>query len=254
MTRRVRSLSTCVLACAAALSVPAVAKADPWEVAVSVYVWGSGIDAAVGTPFGTVDTNLSFGDILENLDFAFYGGIEARNGPWVILGDLNYSDLSASRGTPFGLLFSDAEVSTQLTILTLFGGHAVVDRSDLRLEAGGGLRYYDLNAETRLVSAGAVPDATFGRSDSWADLILGLHLRAPLSDRWVARGFADVGGFGLGEGSDLSWQIYAGAGYALNDRWLLEFGYRHLSIEQDLDGAAIDLQQSGPLIGVTARF
>jgi hypothetical protein len=63
-----------------------------------------------------------------------------------------------------------------------------------------------------------------------------------------------VGGFGLGDSSELSWQIYAGCGYSFNETSAVEFGYRHLSIEKDLDNGTVNLDQSGPLVGVTARF
>ena len=190
----------------------------------------------------------------ENLDFAFFGMFEAQNGPWVVLGDLNYSDLSASRGAPLGANFADAEVNTALTIASAFGGYAVVDRPDLRIEAGGGLRFYDMSVDTRLVGNAGVPNLDFPRSESWVDVIVGVNQRAPIAARWFARGQADVGGFGLGDGSELSWQVYLGGGYVLNETWSIEAGYRHLSIEKNLDRADVTFEQSGPLIGVTARF
>ena len=239
---------------AAAATLPAAGQAQSWEYSASIYVWMSGIDSSVETPLGTVETELSFGDILEDLDFAFFGTFRATNGPWVVLGDLNYSALTSRRDSPFGVVFSEVEVETQLTIASAFGGYAVVDRPDLRVEAGGGLRFYDMSVDTRLVGNPGVPDRRFPRSDSWVDAVVGVHLYAPLSDRWFARGYADVGGFGLGDSSELSWQIYAGGGYSFNDTWAVEFGYRHLSIEKDLDNANVNLDQSGPLIGVTARF
>lgn len=242
------------LACLAAVILPASARAQSWEYSASIYGWMSGIESSVETPFGTVGTELSFSDVLDKLDFAFFATFEARNGPWVLLGDLNYSDLSANRGAPVGANFADAEVDTTLTVLSAFGGYAVVDRPDLRIEAGGGLRYYDVGVDTTLVGNTGVPDADIPLSESWVDPIIGVQVRAPLSERWFARGFADVGGFGLGNASELSWQLYAGGGYAINETWVLEFGYRHLSIEKELDNANVDLDLSGPLLGVTARF
>jgi opacity protein-like surface antigen len=242
------------LACLAATALPAAAQAQSWEYSVSLYGWMSGIDTSVETPLGTVETELSFGDVLDKLDIAAFGSFEARNGPWVVLGDLNYSALSTSSNSPFGAVFSDVEVETRLTIASAFGGYAVVDRPDLRIEAGGGLRFYDMSVDTRLVGNPGVPDRTFPRSDSWVDAVVGVHLRAPISDRWFARGFADVGGFGLGDSSELSWQVYAGGGYSFNETWAVEFGYRYMSIEKELDNATVNLDLSGPLIGVTARF
>ena len=237
-----------------AIALPVAAQAQSWEYSVSLYGWMSGIDTSVDTPLGTVETELSFSDVLDNLDFAAFGSFEARNGPWVVLGDLNYSALSTSSDSPFGVVFSDVEVETKLTIASAFGGYAVVDRPDLRIEAGGGLRFYDMSVDTRLVGNPGVADRTFAQSDSWVDAIVGLHLRAPISERWFARGFADVGGFGLGDSSELSWQIYAGGGYSFNETWAVEFGYRYLSIEKEFDNATVKLDLSGPVIGVTARF
>ncbi|MCU0855513.1 MAG: YfaZ family protein [Rhodobacteraceae bacterium] len=243
-----------VMACLAAAALPATAEAQSWDYTGSLYLWMSGLDTSVETPLGTVETELSFSDILEDLDFAFFGTFGARNGPWVVLGDLNYSALTSTRDTPFGAVFSDVEVETELTIASAFGGYAVVDRPDLRIEAGAGLRFYDVSVDTRLVGNPGVADREFPLSESWTDLILGVNLRAPVAERWYVRGYADAGGFGIGGSSELSWQVYAGGGYLINDTWSVEAGYRYLSIDKELDRADVTLEQSGPLIGLTARF
>jgi hypothetical protein len=213
----------------------------------------SGLDTSIATPLGTAETELSFGDILDDLDFAFFATFEARNGPWVILGDINYTALGSSLATP-GPVFSSAEVDTTLTIVSGFGGYAVVDQPDVRLELGGGLRFYDLGLDASLVGSAAPGGQTFNFSETWVDAIVGANLSVPISDRWFARGYADIGGFGIGDSSELSWQIYAGGGYIINQTWAVEFGYRHLSIEKELDRATLNMDQAGPLIGVTARF
>ena len=94
------------LALAVTASAPMSAAAQAWDYSASIYVWMSGIESSVDTPLGTVETELSFGDILEDLDFAFFGTFRATNGPWVVLGDLNYSALTSGRGSPFGVVFS----------------------------------------------------------------------------------------------------------------------------------------------------
>jgi hypothetical protein len=110
------------LAFAAAAAAPMTAAAQSWDYAASLYLWMSGIDTSVETPLGTVETELSFGDILEDLDFAFFGTFTAINGPWVVIGDINYSALTSGRASPFGVVFSDVEVETQLTIASAFAG------------------------------------------------------------------------------------------------------------------------------------
>ncbi|WP_156953419.1 hypothetical protein [Afifella pfennigii] len=68
---------------AGAISTPA--HAQDWEFQVTPYAWLSGLSGDVGTipglPAGSVD--LSFGDILDDLDFAGMLLASARNGPWV---------------------------------------------------------------------------------------------------------------------------------------------------------------------------
>lgn len=242
------------LALVAGLGGPADAQERSWQYAVSIYGWASGIDTSVDTPLGTIGTELSFADVFDKLDFAFFGTFEARKGPWVVFGDLNYSDLSTALGEPVGANFADVETDPTLAVISGFVGYAVVDRPDLRIDAGAGFRYYDVSVDTQLVGNPGVPNVQIPHSKSWTDAIIGLHLYAPVSGRWFARAYVDVGGFGLGDSSELSWQVYAGGGYTINEVWAIEAGYRTLSIKQDFDNATVELDQSGPLIGVTMRF
>ena len=68
------------------------AGAQEWEFRVTPYAWMSGLSGEVGTipglPAGSID--LSFGDILEELEFAGMLMVSARNGPWVIYLDTTY--------------------------------------------------------------------------------------------------------------------------------------------------------------------
>jgi opacity protein-like surface antigen len=248
------SLCRVAAAGAAGLALSSTAHAQSWEYAITGYAWMSGLESSLETPAGTVTSDLSFGDVLDRLDLALYATVEARNGPWVLIGDVNYADLGSRIDRPVGAAFSGATIDTTLLVLSGFGGYAIVDRPDLRLEVGGGVRYYDVSVDARLTGNGAVADRRFDLSEGWADPILGVHLRAPLGERWFARAFADAGGFGIENTSDLSWQVYAGGGYEINQTWAVEFGYRHLSIDKSIDDINVEIEESGPLLGVTARF
>jgi opacity protein-like surface antigen len=245
---------TCITALLGALfALPASpGAAQDWEYSLSVYVWGTGLDSRLETPAGTFDSELSFQDILENLDFAAFATFEARRGRWGLIGDLNYTDVSASRGGPVSESFADAEVGSTLVIASAFGSYATVDRPDLRFELGAGLRAYDIEIDGRLVGVEGVDDRRASVSESWVDPVVGLRMRAGLGERWAAVGYADLGGFGIGEASDLSAQIYAGAEYAFSESWAVQFGYRHLTIDASFDRADVDLVFSGPVLG--ARF
>lgn len=245
-----------MIAACAALSLPtaALAQSGEWEYSASIYGWFATLDTSVETPLGTVETELSFSDIWDDLNIALFGALEARRGAWSFIVDLNYADLSSERATPLGAAFSRAEVDTRLAVISGSAAYAVLDTPEARVDLTGGFRFYDVDLDTRLVAAGAPADQTFSSSESWFDPVIGVRVRAPLSPDWFINAFADVGGFGLGNASDLSWQAYGGLGYRFNERWSMQGGYRHLSIEKDLGGRDTNLDLSGLLVGATVEF
>ena len=79
---------------------PAAAQNSDWSFALSPYAWTPGITSSVETAWGRVEVDKSIGDVLSDLDLAFMGAFEARNGPWSLIADLFYADLSQSRDHP----------------------------------------------------------------------------------------------------------------------------------------------------------
>lgn len=225
-----------------------------WEYDLSIYGWFTGMSTEIDTAFGTVEAELSFGDIWDQLDMAAFATFEARNGPWALVTDLNYAKLSAANDTPLGIAFDSVDVDTRLTVLSALVAYSVIDQPDLRVELTGGFRYYDVSIDVDLTAALPIANRSTSFGDTWIDPLVGARVRAPLSDDWFFNGFMDVGGFGIGDASDLSWQVYAGVGYNFNETWSMQGGYRYLSIDKDIDGRDTLLELYGPLIGVTARF
>jgi opacity protein-like surface antigen len=79
--------------------------------------------------------------------------------------------------------------------------------------------------------------------------VVGARLRAALWGKWFASLIGDVGGFGLS--SDITWQAFAGVGYQISDRWLLQLGYRALGVDYRSNGFRFEY---GPLLGLGIRF
>lgn len=249
----------CLMA-ALAWPAPAVAQ-DGWEYTASLTGWFSGVANTVDTPVGEIETELDFEEVLDLLDVAFFGSLEARHGRWSLVADAIYVDLStgidSTSGAPDALssLFTGGEVSTQTTLVSAYASYAVVDDSTLRFDVGGGVRYNDVAVDTRLVGEDPVAPVSFDNSDSWADLLIAARVSRDFSDRWYGVGYVDGGGFGLGgDSSDLTWQALGGVGFRFNDRWSTLGGYRYLSIDRALDRVDIVAEVSGPFLGVQASF
>ena len=94
------------------LATPALAQDSGWSFALSPYAWTPGITSSVETAWGKIEVDKSIGDVLSDLDLAFMGAFEARNGRWGLIADLFYADLSESHATPLGALFSRVRIDT----------------------------------------------------------------------------------------------------------------------------------------------
>ena len=66
----------------------------------------------------------------------------------------------------------------------------------------------------------------------------------------------DIGGFGVGEASDLTWNLMTAFDYKLKGNKSLIAGYRILDIDYDArsDGVAADIQLSGPVFGLNILY
>ncbi|MEN9315855.1 MAG: hypothetical protein RIS35_2248 [Pseudomonadota bacterium] len=230
-----------------------------WKYEVTPYLWTSGIRGDTRTP-NTPNSHVDakFTDVFKEMDFAFMGGLEARNGKWGLLADLMYVKLSpGATASGTGALGNPVSASVDLTVkqTTLSGAVAYrVSEGPSPVDVIGGLRYtnVDVQADTDFSSVGFSSSMSRGGSKGWTDPYLGVRIQHPLSDRWTLTGYADVGGFGAG--SDLTWQAAVGANYKISDRMSLKFGYRYLYMDYDKNGYVYKMTQDGLYAGLGIRF
>lgn len=241
----------------AALAAPSpVLAQDDWNYRTTLYGWATGLASTVDTPQGEIETEIEFEDVLDDLDFAVFGAFEANKGRWSVVFDAMYADLTTDLNTPLdGAPFSRGEVETQLVMLTSYGMYSVVDDDKTSLQVGGGVRYFNTTIDTSLIGQGAAPDVAFSVDGDWVDLVLAARLTQSFTEKWYGVGYADIGGFGIGdESSDLTWQGFAGVGYRFNETWATTGGYRYLSIERELSGQETTTEIYGPYLGLQISF
>jgi hypothetical protein len=229
---------------------PAGTEARKWEYRLTPYLWTAGLDGTLGAGGRTADVDLSFSDIIEDLDFAAMLTFEARRGPRVFLLDTTYTDTSDDAETP-GPLFSGGDFTSKQLMVDLEVGQRVSQSPKLSVDALVGLRYWNVKNELDL-EAGTAPAVEVRSSKSWLDPVLGALARASLSPKWNASLKFDIGGFGIA--SDFTWQFFAGFNYALSQKGSLVFGYRYLDVDYDDDGFVYDVATHGPLLGYQFKF
>ena len=239
-----------------ALSVAAISVlcgpsfAQDWDVSAAIYGWGPDTSATVDTPFGPVTGELSFSDAWEALDFAFMGTITADRGRLGLIADTVFLDLSDDRGVEALPAVNSVAVDSRIGITSLYATWQIASNASGRFDLGAGVRFYTTDSDIAVDSIAEPMDFSIG--DDWVDPLIAVRYRTDLGQNWYATLFADVGGFGVG--SEQSWQALALVGYRVTDRFSVEAGYRMLQSDRIAANGSIDVEMSGPAIGLRWQF
>lgn len=240
---------------------PAMAEETWTEVGLYVFHFDTEGDAQIGNV--TVDVDLEFSDILDNLDNAFKGYIEHRRGKWSFIGDLLHLEVSDD-----GSIARDEIIRVELDAeykQTVFGGYVgyrilerEYDAADLGLDLLVGARYTGMELDLSAAVTVPAPFPSLSRDrdedEDWIDAVLGLRLQYGGRKGWSGTFWADVG-----DGSDSSsLQFMALATYRGDSNWIFSGGYRYYNLEYETGSGTsrldLDLDFTGPIFGVSYRW
>ena len=245
-----RLSTACALLVAGSLQPASAGDAD-WEWSAALYAWGAGIQnttAVNGTDISDVD--LSFSDILDNLDFTLMVHFEGMRDTWGFMVDLNYLDISDTQKRPLVKVGSDV-TSTIVDLAGIYRPSGMPEG----LEAFAGIRYFDFDVEIDITGPGGGTVSTES-DEAYTDFLVGIRYTGRLSDSWIYRVRADASG---GD-TDGSWSALASVGYQFGqskDKTIM-LGYRHMEIDlEDDQGTATvtnDMTISGPVIAINFAF
>ena len=266
VTLIVVAVTVVMFTCSSSYGLDELGSPDKWNIEFTPYFWAAELkgDATLRGRTGSVD--VGFSDLLENLDIAFMGRLEAWDGKWGLFFDGLYMDLGAEFSTPQGLVSTDIDV--KMTMLEFGIGHRLWEtplgqdnNQKLSFDLLGGGRYMNLEGEVDIVLGGplgVLPGRTFRRREEWVDPIVGGRLRWDIDEKLAAAVRFDFGGFDIGEGSNLTWNLLAGIDYQLSKNLHLKAGYRIYDIDYDSGSGStefgLDAQFRGPIFGLTMRF
>lgn len=257
MTRAVRAVT--VIAALGA----GTAGAAEWQHTLTPYLWMSAMEGntTVGSPLGPLeaDVDMTFSDLLDNLDAGGMLAYKGQYGKFVLLGDLIYMDLGAngsrSATVPGGTATTDTSIDVSQTAFEVDLGYHVTDELALFI----GARYMDIQSDAQVDVSGPamVPSSrTAGASADWIDPVVGLLGEFGLTERWAVILKADIGGFDLG--SKFAWEVLSSLRYRATEHLDISAGYRYFVVDYESDDATgvlnYDMTISGPGIGFSFRF
>ena len=225
---------------------------DDWKFTGKLYFWGA--DIGGNTQSGN-DIDVSIGDLLDNLVFAFMGGLEARKNKWSFLGDVIYLSESADKknialpapSVPGGVAYFDADLDLTSWVVHLLAGYNVWDADQGIIDVVAGARYTNMAADLGLGLSGTPIKITPSKSENIWDAVIGVKGRLNFGENWYLPYYLDIG---AGQ-SDFTWQAVGGVGYGFN--WgAIEVSYRHLEWQLGSDYIVEKLTYSGP--GAMVKF
>jgi hypothetical protein len=238
------------MACSSAYAADTGGGKD-WEFQlVPMYIWGVCMNgtARLGPVASPID--MGFKDIFSNLESIFTVHFEAAHRQkWGILTDLSYMDLAGSQGLP-GNLTLDAGLESLMVEGAVFyrmaGDAHIVD-------VLGGVRYTDMD-----ISAQITGRPRRALKPDWLDPIIGGRYGRAISKNWKVSLRGDIGGFGIGDASDFTWNIAALAHYQPWKHVALVGGYRVLDVDyktgSGLSRFEYDVLMHGPIFGLNILF
>ena len=241
-----------IFCCFMATALPAMADTEPdpdrWKFGGSAYLWAAGVE---GTDSAGDEIDVSFSDILEDLDGGIMGIIAAQRGKWTLLADIIYLSIHQETSSTANIIGVPEKIDVDVKLkgfISTFGvAYRVIEDEMTSLDLLVGGRYFRLDLDLDAEVGGSKSSGS--DSEDVLDAIIGAQVIIDLSDRWYLTCYADIG---AGD-SKLTWQAWPGIGYRLKNVDVVA-GYRHLSWKTD-DGDTIDdINFSGPMIGVKLRF
>jgi opacity protein-like surface antigen len=237
------------------------APGDAWQFEVTPYIFGAALEGTTGVNRVTADVDLGFDEILDNLDSGFMAMFEARKGPWGFGLDGVYFRLqdeqTGSWQGPGGIgsATGDLEASMTEQIYQLAVMYRLLNEST-RLDLIGAARYTQLDTDLDLVvtTGPLLPGGTrdLSASESWWDPVIGIRVIAPFAEQWSFVGYADIGGYG--DGSDITYQLIAGANWQFADAFTAKAGYRYYYQDYEDNGFVWDMAAQGAYLGLGFIF
>ncbi|NQZ53990.1 MAG: hypothetical protein HRT93_07035 [Piscirickettsiaceae bacterium] len=240
--------------CLALLALPVSVLAEnneEWEYYFTSYLWVTGQKGDVATipPAAPAEIDVSFSDIIENLDMALMVFFEAKKGRFGFIGEVFHVGISADVDTP-GSHFSGADYEQDLWVVTLGGSYQLTQNNQYQLDALLGVRHWDLD-NTFDLDAGSLAARKVSERERWIDILIGLHGQVTLNERWYLSG---AGSFAVAGDSDRHWDVYGGLHYQYSDGISFLAGYRHQEVDYDDGDFLFDVEMSGPVLGLTVVF
>lgn len=238
-----------------------------WRFELTPYLWLASVSADVETGGSSGDANLDFFDVVDDTDeWGVFGRFEAWYRRFGFYLDGLYVDVESDFDISTPGPDFDADVDIRAALVELGAGFRLLDTGPtescslrLAVDVLGGVRYALLKVRAAATGLGPLGITTdLGGTEEWFEPAFGARIQLYVTRRFLIGVRGDVGGFGIGSASELSWKLVAGIGFHITDNVLLKGGYQVFGLDYQHGSGpgaiGFDGEVHGPILGVTFSF
>ncbi len=238
-------------------------SANEWKFSIVPYAWLLALNGTIGVKGQTADVNMSFGDLLDQAEFA--GQLHAElfyrdkygifiDGTYVKLGtDSVMGPVVASTTTKI-FMFEFAGIYRVYNSPTSYGESQGYKRSSVIVDLLLGGRYYNIDNKINFRSEGPINIPSISGDADWFDFMAGGRVIWQATDRWSLIARTDFAGFDFNFSSTFSWNGVGFVGFDAVDWLQILLGFRAMYTDYS-DGSGdnrfvFDTWMYGPVIGL----
>jgi len=227
-----------------------------WSFKIAPYAWLAG----TATDVGGEKIRQSFNDLASLTNFGLQVVAQARYKKWSLSSNLTYAELGS--GEEIGPIKVDLNITQVIFDTTL--GYILIDKIDfgddvirvLAMKATVGAVYCvnDINVDIEFPIDLPNPPNQLDEKVTYVDLVFGTNFRIILSKSVLLGLSANVGGFGIGNSSELYWDFLFVNTFKISKLMTVTAGYRTFT-DKTVSGEGDDqiktnIKTFGPLLGV----
>jgi hypothetical protein len=226
-----------------------VEKSEHWKSFAAIYGWVPAFTGDVKIKALEFDLDTTYSDTLENTKFFFMGHYEGFKGRWGIMVDGMYAQLEKDKDHSGGAIPGTRQFKLTQSLIELAIPYRLTWNPVVADVFVGG-RYNYIYGEIGIPSVPVKRDDTL----AFVDPIVGGRVFFPLAKSWTLGLRGDLGGFGIGNASDLAANGNVSINWQLNELFSLHGGYRALYMKYNSGDNEWNATQHGPWFGLGFSF
>jgi hypothetical protein len=235
------------------ISIPASAeildKSEHWKNFVAIYGWVPAINGDVKVKGVDANVDITYSDVLSSLKFGLLGHYEGFQGHWGVFVDGMYAQLEKDQEHPGGVIPGKRQFKANMSLVELAVPYRLTWNPVVADVFVGG-RYNYMYQEIGIPS---IPLKVDGNTQ-WVDPFVGGRVFFPLAKSWFLGLRGDIGGFGIGNASDLALNGSVSINWQLNDLFSLHAGYRAYYLKYNEGDHQWEGTMHGPWFGLGFSF